>query len=77
MVHSFETLGKSVFNVLNLPEKIEYIPIPEYLKEKYQYFIKTSIEKLGKAGHRAPLQSLQQIVADYVCSYLDKGFKVW
>ena len=36
---SFNTLGNAVFKALDLEPKIDYIPTPEDIRDKYQYFM--------------------------------------
>ena len=74
---SFETLGISVFKALGLQSNIEYIPMPESLRGMYQYYTEASVYKLRKVGYEEPFHPLEQGVADYVCNYLDDGFKIW
>jgi len=74
---SFETLAISVFKALELPEKIEYIPMPDYLKEKYQYFTEASMNKLRSTGYNDSFYSLECGIKNYVCNYLEEGYKTY
>ena len=67
---SFHDLGASVFRAMNLLVNIEYIPMPEELKEKYQYFTEAKIDKLRGIGFTEPFHSLEDGITDYVCNYL-------
>lgn len=67
---SFRDLGTSVFRAMNLPVNIEYIPMPEELKEKYQYFTEAKIKKLRSIGFMEPFYSLEDGISDYVRNYL-------
>jgi ADP-L-glycero-D-manno-heptose 6-epimerase len=49
---------------------IEYIDLPEHLREKYQYFTEAKMDKIKKAGYNIPVTSLEDGVADYVKKYL-------
>ena len=60
----------AVFKALNLPPNIEFIPMPEDLKGKYQYFTKARMEKLRALGFPTPPTSIEDGVRDYVQSYL-------
>jgi ADP-L-glycero-D-manno-heptose 6-epimerase len=53
---------------------IEYIDMPESLRDRYQYYTCASIEKLRKLGYNEPVMSLDDAVADYICNYLERGF---
>jgi ADP-L-glycero-D-manno-heptose 6-epimerase len=63
-------LANAVFAALSLPAQIEFIEMPEPIREKYQYFTQASIEKLKATGHHGPKFSLEEAVADYVQNYL-------
>lgn len=69
---SFADLAKSTFAAMNKKENIEYIPMPEQLRAKYQYFTEAKIDKLRGAGYSEPFYSLEGGVKDYVQEYLMK-----
>lgn len=74
---SFQELAKSIFKAMNLPAKIEYIDMPGYLKEKYQYYTKAEMIKLRQAGYDKEFFSIEDGVWDYVHSYLNKDCLVY
>jgi ADP-L-glycero-D-manno-heptose 6-epimerase len=49
---------------------IEFVDMPEILRDKYQYFTKATIEKLRSCGYNDNLFSLEEAVHDYVTGYL-------
>ena len=63
---SFLDLTKAVYAALGLPERIEFMPMPEDLRGKYQYFTEAPMAKLRQAGYPYPPTPLEQGVADYV-----------
>jgi ADP-L-glycero-D-manno-heptose 6-epimerase len=63
-------LGMSIFSALNMEPRIEFVEMPEILRNKYQYFTQAKIEKLKKQGFDQSLFSLEEAVADYVRNYL-------
>jgi ADP-L-glycero-D-manno-heptose 6-epimerase len=67
---TWNDLVTSIFKSLNKPVNIEYIELPEHLREKYQYFTEANMDKIKKAGYTVPISSLEEGVADYVKSYL-------
>ena len=69
----FLTLAKAVFNAMNLPENISFIPTPEDIRNKYQYFTEANMEKLCQAGYNKPFASLETAVDEYVTEYLAEG----
>ncbi len=63
---SWNDLAKAIFAALKLPPAIEYIEMPQTLREKYQYFTQADVSKLRAAGYKKPLMNLKAGVADYV-----------
>ncbi len=49
---------------------IEFVDMPESLREKYQYYTRANIAKLRAAGYIAPMTSLEDGVTKYVRQYL-------
>ena len=70
---AFEDLVKATFNALDLEPKIEYIEMPEDIRDKYQYFTEANMQKLKDAGYNDNFYSLEKGIDDYVRNYLDKG----
>jgi ADP-L-glycero-D-manno-heptose 6-epimerase len=70
---TWNDLVTAIFKALSKPVKIEYIELPEYLVEKYQYFTEARIDKIKKAGYPHPITSLEDGVTDYVKSFLLSG----
>jgi ADP-L-glycero-D-manno-heptose 6-epimerase len=67
---SWNGLARAVFSALDMPENIEYIPMPAQLAGKYQNFTEARMERLRAAGYDAPMRTLEQGVTDYVQYYL-------
>jgi ADP-L-glycero-D-manno-heptose 6-epimerase len=63
-------LARAVFAALNRKPKIEFIEMPEAIRDKYQYFTQANLSRLRAAGYTAPVTSLEDAVADYVRNYL-------
>lgn len=70
---TFNDLVKSTFAGLDLQPQIEYIDIPEDIRDKYQYFTEATMDKLRTAGYSAAFYSLENGVDDYVRNYLAKN----
>lgn len=66
-------LAKAVFSAMGEETSIDYIPMPEELREKYQYFTEAETGKLRKAGYDKKTMSLEEAVSDYVQNYLIKN----
>lgn len=66
-------LVSAVFNAMDKPVNIEFIDMPDHLKEKYQYFTQADISKIRNAGYTNPISTLEDSVKDYVQNYLMKN----
>ncbi|MEO5968056.1 MAG: ADP-glyceromanno-heptose 6-epimerase [Ferruginibacter sp.] len=67
---TFNDLVTSTFNASNKPVNIEYIDMPEDIRESYQYFTEANMAKLKAAGYTDNFYSLEKGVTDYVTNYL-------
>ncbi|MGZ3498610.1 MAG: ADP-glyceromanno-heptose 6-epimerase [Vulcanimicrobiaceae bacterium] len=63
-------LVRPIFRAMNVPEHIEFIPMPEQLREKYQYLTCARTERLRASGYDRPVTPLADAVDDYVRNYL-------
>jgi ADP-L-glycero-D-manno-heptose 6-epimerase len=70
---TFESLGKATFSALNKDSNIEYIDMPEDLREKYQYYTEADMSKWKAEELPLPATSLEEGVKDYVQTYLNAG----
>jgi ADP-L-glycero-D-manno-heptose 6-epimerase len=68
--HTWLELVNPVFAALKLAPRIEFIDMPETLRDKYQYFTQADISKLRATGYTRPLTPLADAVKDYVLNYL-------
>jgi ADP-L-glycero-D-manno-heptose 6-epimerase len=67
---SFEDLVKATFSGLGKGAKIQYIDMPEDIRDKYQYFTEAQMKKLIKSGYTDSFYSLESGITDYVQEYL-------
>ncbi len=70
---TWNDLVTAIFTAMNKPVNIEYIELPEYLAEKYQYFTEANLEKLKKAGYSNSRYMLEDGITDYVKNYMLKN----
>jgi len=70
---TWNDLVKSVFAAMDKKPSIEYIEMPESIRNQYQYFTQADITKLRKAGYKQETTPLEDAVKDYVQNYLQKG----
>ncbi|MEN9507477.1 MAG: hypothetical protein RLZZ621_40 [Gemmatimonadota bacterium] len=63
-------LTDALFAALDRTPSIDFIDMPESIRERYQYHTQATIAKLRAAGYAAPVTPLREAVADYVRGYL-------
>src|SRR5690242_3371194 len=71
--HTWNELAGALFSALGRPPRIEYIEMPEAIRDKYQYFTEAKIQKLRASGYSQPITPLADAVRDYVQNYLAPG----
>jgi ADP-L-glycero-D-manno-heptose 6-epimerase len=69
---SFRELAEATFRAFGREPAIDYIDMPEQIREKYQYFTEASLNRLRQAGVDRPFGTLEKNVTDYVTNYLDR-----
>lgn len=70
---TFNDLANTLFHVLHVPGKIEYIDTPEDIRNNYQYFTEADMSKLKEAGYDKPFFSLEEGIEDYLKYYLEQA----
>ncbi len=69
---SWNDLVTAVFSALGRQPEIEYIEMPEAIRNQYQYYTEARMEKIQAAGYERPFSGLEEAVRDYVCTYLER-----
>ncbi len=72
IARSWNDVAHAIFAALNREGKIEYIDMPEGLKEIYQYFTQAKTDKLSQTGCDIKFRPLEDSIKDYT-TYLDEG----
>lgn len=70
VARSWVDLANAVFGALESKPVIKFIPMPEAIRDKYQYFTQANLLRLRGAGYSAPATTLEAAVTDYVRNYL-------
>jgi ADP-L-glycero-D-manno-heptose 6-epimerase len=73
VARTWNDLAGAVFAALGREPRIEYIDMPETIRDKYQYFTQADIHKLLSTRYDLPITSLEDAVRDYVEIYLLPG----
>ncbi len=69
---SFADLAAAVYAALGRNAQIEYVPTPENIRDKYQYYTQADMGRLRAAGFDKPFTSLEDGVGTYVRQFLDR-----
>lgn len=67
---TWNDLAAAMYAAAGRPVAIEYMPMPEHLKGKYQYFTEARVDKLRQAGYAKPFTSLEDGIGMYVRNFL-------
>ena len=67
---SFADLARALFAAVGRDENIRYVPTPEAIRDKYQYFTEAPMARLRAAGYDKPFTELEEGVARYVADFL-------
>lgn len=65
-------LVTALFNAVGKPVNIEFVDMPEDIREKYQYFTEANLQKIRRAGYDKNIMNVEEGVTDYVKNYLMK-----
>lgn len=69
--HSWLQLMNAVFKAMNKEAKINFIEMPQNLRNSYQYFTQADTKKLANAlGYPLPINAFEENISDYVQNYL-------
>ncbi len=71
--NTWNALANAIFNALDLPKNVEFIDMPEHLRDRYQYHTQADLTRIRAAGYTAETTPLDEAVADYVRNYLVPG----
>jgi ADP-L-glycero-D-manno-heptose 6-epimerase len=66
-------LAAALFGAMNREPVIEYIEMPDSIRDQYQYHTCAEMVKIRNAGYTHPTLSLEDAVNDYVNQYLIPG----
>jgi ADP-L-glycero-D-manno-heptose 6-epimerase len=73
VANTWNSLARAVFAALGKEPRIEFVDMPEEIRDRYQYFTQADLSKLRDTGYEAEITSLPVAVADYVQTYLVPG----
>lgn len=70
---TFLDLASNTFIALGKEPNISFVPTPEDIRDKYQYFTEAKMDKLKSIGYHKPFHTLEEGIEDYVKNYLVGG----
>jgi ADP-L-glycero-D-manno-heptose 6-epimerase len=70
---SFEDLAAALFAAVGAERRVEFVDMPEPIRDRYQYFTQANMERLRAAGYDHPFTSLDDGVRAYVQGYLTQA----
>lgn len=70
---TFLDLATNTFKAMGLEPNISFVPTPEDIRDKYQYFTEADMRKLLSIGYPNSFYTLEEGVHDYVTNYLLKS----
>ncbi len=70
---NWNNLAKAIFFALDREPVIEYIDMPESIRNQYQYHTQAKMDKIRQAGYSPPTTTLEAGITDYVQNYLLPG----
>jgi ADP-L-glycero-D-manno-heptose 6-epimerase len=70
LARSWLDLGKAIFAAAGKPALIEFIDMPESIRDRYQYHTEADLTKLRRSGYSAPFLSIEDGVSRYVAEHL-------
>jgi ADP-L-glycero-D-manno-heptose 6-epimerase len=69
---SFRDLMLAAYAALGTQPNIEYIDMPVSIRDSYQYFTQSEVDRLQRAGYNGGFTALEDSVGTYVRDFLDR-----
>lgn len=69
---SWMDMAAALFKAMNKPAQINWLEMPDSIKNQYQYFTEANMTKWKKEGLSDPQWSLEKAIEDYVQNYLSQ-----
>ncbi|HKP69755.1 MAG TPA: ADP-glyceromanno-heptose 6-epimerase [Pyrinomonadaceae bacterium] len=69
-MNTWNALADAIFDALDQHKAIEFIDMPEHLRDRYQYHTQADLTRIRAAGYAAETTTLNDAVRDYVRNYL-------
>jgi ADP-L-glycero-D-manno-heptose 6-epimerase len=66
---TWKLLADGAFEALEREVEIEYVEMPEHIRDRYQYYTKAEMGKLQSLGYKREAMPLKAAIKDYICNY--------
>jgi ADP-L-glycero-D-manno-heptose 6-epimerase len=73
VARTFNDLVKATFKGIDRQPDIQYIDMPEDIRDTYQYYTQAEMQKIKAAGYKERMFSLEEGIEDYVRNYLKEN----
>jgi len=72
-MNTWNALAEAIFKALDQPKNVDFVEMPENLRDRYQYHTQAELSRIREAGYTATTTPLETAVTDYVQNYLIPG----
>jgi ADP-L-glycero-D-manno-heptose 6-epimerase len=69
-MHTWNALAEAIFSALDRPRNVEFVDMPEDLRDRYQYHTQADISQIRGAGYTAEITPLADAVRDHLKNYM-------
>ena len=73
---TWNSLAAAIFKAMDKPEQIEYIDMPNAIRENYQNYTCAEMARLRSMGYNGPVVSIGDATEDYVKNYLKNSSRL-
>jgi ADP-L-glycero-D-manno-heptose 6-epimerase len=63
----------AAYAALGTAPNIRYVDMPASIRDSYQYFTQSEVDRLTRAGYNGGFTALEEAVGYYVKGYLDRS----
>lgn len=72
-MQTWNELAAAIFAAMEIQPNIEFVEMPENLRDRYQYHTQADLTRIREAEYKGEITPLKDAVADYVRNYLVPG----
>jgi ADP-L-glycero-D-manno-heptose 6-epimerase len=70
---SFKDMMLAAYAALGAHPSIQYIEMPDAIRDSYQYFTQSDVDRLQRAGYNGGFRPLEQTVENYIKDFLNRA----